>query len=123
MDQRQIAGGTRNYFGAPATPMPGDRSAAIADLVARVPGVVEAHLPQCFIEGEPGARQVLAIVVSTKEEIPRVCNAIGHGLKGILPEGQFLDILPFRQTSVIPGVREARCQIYPSNAKAWWKVW
>lgn len=123
MEQRQISGGTKWYFGAPANPMPPERAAAIAALVARVPGIVEAHVPQCFVEGDSAARQVLAIVVTSKAEIPRIAGELGAGLKAIVPAGQFLDILPFPASAVMPGVREARCQIFPVSAKPWWRVW
>jgi hypothetical protein len=123
MEQRQLAGGTKLYFGAPAQPMHQSRSLAIAGVVARVPGMVEAHLPQCFIEGDTEARQVLVIVVSEKTEISRIVGDLNLALKNVVSGGLFLDILPFVKPTDAAGVREAHCQIFPTTIKRWWKFW
>ena len=123
MDSRHIAAGTKLYVGAPVSPMPPERSAAIAALVARVSGIFEAHLPQCFIEGDKEARQVLVVVASARSDIPRIAGDLNAGLVSVIPDGQFLDILPFVQGTVPAGVREARCQIYPAISKPWLKLW
>jgi hypothetical protein len=123
MEQRHIPGGTKFYFGAPAQPMHQSRSSAIATVVARVPGIVEAHLPQCFIDGDAEARQVLVVVVSKKTEIARIVGDLNLGLKDVVPGGLFLDILPFAKSKVASGVREAHCKIFPSATKRWWQFW
>jgi hypothetical protein len=123
MEQRSLTGGTKLYFGAPASPMPAERSSAIAAAVAQVPGIVEAHLPQCFIEGDDSARQLLAIVVAADANIPQIAGALGARLSAVLPPAEFIDMLPFREGAVTFGVREAKCQIYPAESKPWWKVW
>ena len=114
MEERNVPAGTTLYFGAPAQPMHPSRAAAIAALVAHVPGILEAHLPQCLIEGDSAPRQVLAIVVSSKAEIPRIVDQLNAGLKPIVPGGHFIDILPFTKAAVVAGMREAKCQIYPA---------
>ena len=123
MSERQVKAGTSMYFGAPAKPMPETMSDSISQVVAQVPGIVEAHLPQCFIEGDKEARQVLVVGVQARAEIPRIAEELMGKLKLLFPPGQFIDILPFESGAVPPGVREAGCQIFGSEKKPWWKVW
>jgi len=111
------------FFGAPAKPMPEIMSNAIAQAVAQVPGIVEAHLPQCFIEGDEEARQVLVIGVQRRGEIPQIAQALMGKLQPVFPPGQFIDILPFESGAVPDGVRQAGCQIFAGEKKAWWKIW
>ena len=54
--------GTKLLLGAPATPMPKTISDAIAELAASVPGVLEAHLPQCFAAGIMNAPTQTSVV-------------------------------------------------------------
>jgi hypothetical protein len=123
MSDRTVKAGTTIYFGPPAKPMPETMVGAISQVVADVPGILEAHLPQCFIEGDTEARQVLVIGVQSRDEIPRIAGALMSKLKRIFPPGQFIDILPFQATAVPPEVRQADCQIVLAKKKAWWKVW
>jgi SseB protein C-terminal domain len=113
MESRNISGGTKLFFGAPAQPMASNLAAAISNVVASIRGISEAHLPQCFIEGDTAARQVLVVVVPAQTDIPAIARELGPALKSALPAGVFIDMLPFRETAVPAGVREARCQIYP----------
>ena len=68
MSERTLKAGTSVYWGAPAKPMPEIMSDAISQVVAQVPGIVEAHLPQCFVEGDKEARQVLVVGVQKSSE-------------------------------------------------------
>jgi hypothetical protein len=111
------------YFGAPAKPMPEVMADAVSQVVAQVPGIVEAYLPQCFIEGDKEARQVLVVGVRARAEIPRIAQELMGKLQLVFPAGQFIDILPFESGAVPPGVRQAGCQIFASEKKPWWKVW
>ncbi len=111
------------YFGAPAKPMPEIMSGAVRQVVAQVPGILEAHLPQCFIEGDKEARQVLVVGVARRNEIPRIAQDLMGKLQLVFPPGQFIDILPFESGAVPPGVRQAGCQIFAAERKPWWKVW
>src|SRR2546428_8879116 len=113
MSDREIKAGTTLYFGAQAKPMPEVTIAAIAQVVQRVPGIVEAHLPQCFIEGEKEARQVLVVGVRSSDEIPRVGEALMSRLESTLSPGdlEFIDVMPFEVASIPDGVRKASCQI------------
>jgi hypothetical protein len=123
MDQRHIPAGTKLTFGAPTEPMHETRSTIISDVVATVPGLVEAHLPQCLIEGDTAPRQALVVVVRSKADIPNAARQIASGISKTVPSGLFLDILPFFEGSVPAGVRESGCQIFHANTKPWWKIW
>ena len=109
-----IPKGSRVYLGAPAKPLDESLVRRISALVANVPSVLEAHLPQCFVEDVmPRAAQILVLVVSAEDEAPELVNAVGLGLGQILPPGEHLDIWPLSiHNSLIGSVRGARCQIY-----------
>jgi hypothetical protein len=111
------------FFGAPAKPMPEIMADAISQVVAQVPGIAEAHLPQCFVEGDAEARQVLVVGVRNRSEIPQIAQQLMAKLKLVFPPGQFIDILPFESGSIPAGVRQAGCQILAGERKPWWKVW
>ncbi len=111
------------FFGAPANPMPPNIATAISQAVAQVSGILEAHLPQCFVEGDKEARQVLVVVIRNRGDHPRIAEELMGKLRGALPAGQFIAILPLGSDSVPSGVREADCKIYPVERKPWWKVW
>lgn len=123
MAERTLQAGTRMFFGAPATPMPKNLSRAISQVVAEIPGIVEAHLPQCFIEGDDEARQVLVIGVERRSEIPRIAQELGDRLQLVLPPENFMDILPFESGTVPSGARDAGCKIWAAEKRSWWKVW
>jgi hypothetical protein len=123
MSERTFKAGTQMFFGAPAKPMPKTMADAISQAVARVPGIIEAHLPQCFIEGDNEARQILVIGVKNRSEIPQIAQDLSEKLQLIFPPGDFIDILPFETGAVPAGVRQAGCQIFVGKKKAWWKVW
>ena len=109
-------------LGAPSAPMPVERSDAIAALVASLPGVTEAHLPQCFVVGEMDKpAQILAIAFKTKPS-QQALDTLGKGLKNILPSGEHLDVWPLTPTSsMLADVRQANCRIYSRPQKrSWW---
>jgi len=123
MKERSFKAGTRMFFGAPAKPMPEIMADAISQVVAQVPGIAEAHLPQCFIEGDEEARQVLVIGVQRRDDIPRIAQALTSKLQLVFVPAQFIDILPFASNAVPNGVRKAGCQIFAAVKKPWWKIW
>jgi len=123
MSERTLKAGTNMLFGKPAKPMPEIMADAISQVVAQVPGIVEAHLPQCFIEGDTEARQVLVIGVQRRGDISQIAQALMGKLQLVLPPGQFIDLLPFESGAVPAGVRQAGCQIFAAEKKTWWKVW
>jgi hypothetical protein len=123
MNERELEPGTQLFFAAPAQPMPGIMEDAIAQVIAQVPGIFEAHLPECLIEGELDARQVLVIAVRRRREIPQIADILMGKLRLVLAVGQVLDILPFQVDELPPGVKEANCQIFAAKTKPWWNFW
>jgi hypothetical protein len=123
MSERTIKTGTSMFFGRPAKPMPEVMTDAITQVVAQVPGIIEAHLPQCLVEGDAEARQVLVVGVQKQGEIPQIAEALMGKLQLVFAPGQFIDILPFESAAVPNGVREAACQIFTAEKKPWWKIW
>ena len=57
--------GTTLYIGPPANPLPPELQAKIAYAISGVPGIGEAHLPQCYSKGlvDPSA-QILVLVLN-----------------------------------------------------------
>ena len=105
------------YFGPPAHPMPETTANAIAEAVAQVPGIVDAYLPQCFIEGDQEARQVLVVGTQTHVDIPRIAQELMGKLQLVFPAGVFIDILPFEASKVPQAVRQAGCRILAGGTR------
>lgn len=123
MSERTIQRGTKMFFGAPANPMPEVLADALGQVVAQVPGICEAYIPQTFIEGDTEARQVLVVGVEKKETIPEIMKELMGKMKLLLAPGVFMDILPYASTDLPPGARIETCRIFGSPKKPWWKVW
>ena len=127
MEAREIEAGTQILIGAPARPMPSAQSAAIADMLAKVPGVVEAHLPQVYAPGamtEPA--QVLVVVLRPGADADATLHAINCDLARLLTEDTRLDIFPVAGDSgMLRDVRAVGCRILGEahGAKPWWKFW
>lgn len=113
------------FFGAPATPMPEIIADAIGQVVAQVPGICEAYLPQCYIQGDTEARQVLVIGVGKAQEIPKIMDDLMAKMKLVLPAHQSIDVLPFPSSTMPSGARVMECKIYERirTDKPWWKLW
>jgi ferredoxin len=111
------------FFGAPATPMPKVMADALGQVVAQVPGICEAYIPQTFIEGDTEARQVLIVGVEKKEKIAEIMPELMGKMKLLLPPGVFMDILPYASAELPHGARVEACRIFGLPKKPWWKVW
>ena len=109
MSERLIKKGTRVLWGKPARPMPSVNVVAIGQAVARVPGIVEAYLPQCYIDGDKAAAQVLVIGVESKAAIPTIMEDLLSKLRLVLGPGKFLDVFPFEVASVPAAARVVPC--------------
>jgi hypothetical protein len=91
--------------------MPDAVAAAIGTLVDTVDGILEAHLPQCFVPGVmESPAQVLVIVVNSDPEV--ALGRVGQGVEHLLPAGMHLDIWPLKPDSaVLNEVRRANCRV------------
>ncbi|HEX8162689.1 MAG TPA: enhanced serine sensitivity protein SseB C-terminal domain-containing protein [Pyrinomonadaceae bacterium] len=127
MEAREIEAGTQILIGAPARPMPSAQSAAIAAVLAKVPGVVEAHLPQVYAPGamtEPA--QVLVVVLGPGADADATLDAINCDLARLLTEDSRLDIFPVASDSgILKDVRAVGCRILGEarGPKPWWRFW
>ena len=114
MEPLSIVAGTKVLLGTPATPMAKYISDAIGETVSRVPGIVEAHIPQCFVAGimETPA-QVLVVVVDTKDSIGVALEVVSRRLAKILPTGMHLDVWPMdKNHPSLRAVRKTHCRIF-----------
>ena len=123
MTERDLPAGTQLSFGVPAMPMPEIMADAIGQVVAQVPGILEAYIPQCFIPGDTEARQVLVVGVSKRREIPRIMEQLMGKMELLLQAKHFIDILPFSVSTMPVAARIAACCIHGSKPKPWWKLW
>ena len=125
METREVQKGTQVLIAAPSQPMAQAQSAAIADMLSRVGGVAEAHLPHCFVPGameEPG--QVLVLVLRPGTDAQQVMHDVTCNLAQLLTEGTRLDVWPVEAGSpVLRDVRAVGCQILGAPAKPWWRFW
>jgi hypothetical protein len=129
-----IPAGSRVMIGAPATPMPREVSASIAQAVASVPGVLEAHLPQCFVPDVVGPAQILVVVLETGADREQALKDLAAALRIALPAGHGIDVWPLSLADeLLADVRWARCAIFPQDEfearasaparRRWWQFW
>ncbi|UCE48489.1 MAG: hypothetical protein JSW47_23215 [Phycisphaerales bacterium] len=118
--QFEIPEGTPILLGAPAKPMDPSISDALAELISPIEGIVEAHLPQCYVPSkmkEPA--QILVVVVDEMVEGNTVLEQIDQGLSRILPSGQSLDVWPMgKDNSLLDSIRAKGCQLAGSFAQS-----
>ena len=108
MTERQLKAGTTIMFGVPANPMTEIMADAIGQVVAQVSGIHEAYLPQCFIEGDKEARQVLVVGVDKKDNIPRIMETLMGKMKLLLPRDEFIDVIPYPVSSMPEGAQSRK---------------
>jgi hypothetical protein len=122
METRVIKETTQMLIGPPAEPMPRERMDALAQLVASLPGALEAHLPECLIVGgmEKPA-QILAIVFESPP-LDSTLEALGDGLANILPAGEHLDMWPVAPNDpTLMDIRRVGCEIYLRPGRSYWQ--
>ena len=131
MQPMNIPAGAQIMLGAPAQPMPQALSEAIGHTVAQVEGILEAHLPQCYVaDVMPQPAQILVLVLRNPEDAENVLRNVSERLRACLPEDATLDLWPIDPAHpILDEVRGADCQIYaattsdPTGRKPWWKFW
>lgn len=127
MEAREIGAGTQILIAAPADPMPRAQQAAIGDALARIPGVVEAHLPLLFVPGAMQEQaQVLVVVFRRGANVEALMHEITCALAQLLTEDSRLDVFPLAEGSeMIASVRRVGCQILGAHGqkKPRWKFW
>jgi hypothetical protein len=112
MSERLLKADTRMFFGEPANPMSATMVGTIGQVVAQVPGIREAYLPQCYIQGDSEARQVLVICVASRSQISNTMQTLMENLQLVLPAGNPLDVLPYTISSMPREARVDACLIF-----------
>jgi hypothetical protein len=115
-EQRVIKAGTTLTFGKPADPMPRQIADRIAEAVAGIPGIVEAHLPLCHVEGDDKPRQILVICVTSLTRVAEIMETLEPRLQLIIPPGEFMDTLPYEMGAMPACIRDVDCQIFSRPA-------
>ena len=98
--ERELKDGTRVYFAKPATRVAPELNDALSNAIDQVPGIVEAHLPQYFAEGDKQARLVLVIGVIREADIAAVIPMLAEKLKTAIPPSETLEILPYSEVEI-----------------------
>ncbi len=124
-EERTIKAGTKILVGRPANPLPKEFVQSVAQLVARFPTILEAHLPMMhFVDSGQEPAQVLVLVFASGSDVQGTLREIYLGLQGIVPDQKFLDVIPmFRGHDFVNLVRNANCMIHTTGKKPWWQFW
>jgi hypothetical protein len=108
-----VPAGAAVYLGAPAQPMDPARRDAIARLLARAPGPVEAHLPQFYcqkVDDKPA--QILVLVMRQGFHPDQIHKLLEARPPAIVPEGESLDVWTMDDSyPPLKAVRNANCRI------------
>ena len=109
-----IPPGSRVRTGAPAQPLEHAKVEAIAGVVAKTPGITEAHLPLCQIEGVmESPALILVIAVGSLSASASLADDLQTGIRKVLALGEHLDVWPLAPGDpVLLAVRSAKCQIF-----------
>jgi len=87
---------------------------------------LSAPLPQCYIEGDEEARQVLVLGVESENRIPEIMEDLMSKMELVMPSHEFIDVLPFSSADMPSEARVAECRIWGAQIrtkKPWWKLW
>ena len=116
-----IQPGTPIAFGAPAVPMPKECSDAIARLVASIPQVVEAHLPQVYVPRQMSKPEQVLIIVFSDAVSEQALEHLLAELPNILPSNQTLDLWPITlHDELLETVRRTNCRIHEAKRYVGW---
>jgi hypothetical protein len=111
---QHVTAGTNIHIGQPSNCPPDDWIKSMAELAGSIPGVVEAHLPLCLIEGltdEPIL--IFFVVVSVAFAIGPVLHATGTGIESLASPGPPCRIVAMRlDDPLLPAIRSAGCLVF-----------
>jgi len=99
--------------GAPKHPLPQNLVNAIASVVASCGDIIEAHLPQIFVDKRmTRPAQVLVLVVADPSIAKSVVPKVAPQVMVLFPAGSHLDIWPLASDNpLLVSIRRAECQI------------
>lgn len=109
--------GAHVRIGVPARP---DRSLArsLAEALVKFPGIREAHLPMCFVEGKMAIPAlVLVLVLEGATDQAKLVGDIHQEIAPLLPYGTHLDVWPLAADAPLTeSVRATGCRILIQTA-------
>jgi hypothetical protein len=109
-----IPKGSPVYIGAPAYPMPESLRLSLSEIVASVPAVTEAHIPQCFSPASANASaQCLVVVLDRKrDDAGQAERFVKEAVATVCPPGSFLDVWVLKPDhQFLPSIRNSNCRI------------
>jgi hypothetical protein len=112
--------------GVPANPVSEIMIDVMRQVLAQTPGILEAYLPLCIIEGDQEARQVLLVGLDPLAKTSEVMEELGWKMKLVLPANEFIDIMPAPPSSpllVLAATTEPDSLIFKKKRRRWWKIW
>lgn len=113
--QVDVQSGTQVLIAAPANPIAPEIAAAIGSAAGSIRGVLEAHLPYCYIPGvTEESAQVLVLVLGRGVFADAVVQELGARLKAGVPQVLHLDVWPILEDDeVLSAVRATGCIVFP----------
>jgi len=122
MEKITVSKGTTIFLGAPSSPLPKTIIDLLKNLLASLPGVLEGHLPQCYIQESMEKPAQVLVVVLKKGMEQNIMDEINIKLPRLLPQGMHIDLWPLQPNHyLLPTIREAKCVLKePLVQKKWW---
>jgi hypothetical protein len=114
-----IPAGIDVFLGAPARPMPEVSIMLLKKIVSQENGIIEAHIPQCYIPSilHPPS-QVLFVLFLSIDGIESTLLSIVKKISMGFSPGETIEVIPLNITdALVPNIRAAGCQIYKGNTK------
>ena len=109
--------GTKMFIGKPKVPLDPGLTKQIAHAAYAAPGVVEAYLPQIFVQGvmrEPA--QALCLVLDAHTSRHTVYEALSRLLPIVIPSGLHLDVrFLAHDDSMLATIRSLGCALSRPN--------
>ena len=132
MKQFLVPAGSQVFLGAPASPMPVAKIAALRELVSSINGVIEAHLPQVFAHGMDRPAQILVLLITPAVASDAVFEALGDRLGALIGGDEHLDVWVLSERDgLLNEVRQAGCPLYDykptptptQTRRSRWRLW
>jgi hypothetical protein len=105
----KLSTGAKVYIGTPAKLMPEQLSRTIANALARIPEIGEAHLPPVYVKAKIDPPAQILVVVMGKDS-PSQVTKMGEIMHGVLRASSYLDFVEWRPSEpTLPTVRRTLC--------------
>lgn len=113
-----VPAGSEVFIGAPASPLPESFTNALKEELSRIPNLLEAHLPQCYVKGVIDNPSQVLVLVAKDNHLEEILETVRRSLSEILDEDSMLDIWPMdKSNKLIRTMREAGCKLHEAKSK------